>query len=272
MQSRLSAAAETLRSAWGEAPQTAVVLGSGLGEAFPDADCESHLEFRQIPGFPEPSIPGHAGQLRVVPLGGRRVAVLDGRVHLYEGLPASQVVFPVRALAWWGVGEFVLTNAAGGIGSDLTPGDLMVVCDHLNLTGTSPLEGPPMDFLGQRFPDLSEAYSRRLIELCRACATGEGIALKQGVYAAVRGPNYETPAEILMLRQLGADAVGMSTVPEVIALRQMGREVLALSCITNLAAGTLSVKLDHQDVLREAVRCSNHLGRLLARLMRELER
>lgn len=269
--SRLSAATEVLRSRWGEAPALAVGLGSGLSGVVPESGSDPVLEFRQIPHFPAPQTPGHPGRIRLCHLGPCPVAVLDGRVHLYESHPAAEVVFPVRVLAWWGVREFILTNAAGGIHPDLSPGDLMVVEDHLNLTATSPLEGPHLHFLGERFPDLTEAYSRRLVELLHRCARQEGLELKQGVYAAVRGPNYETPAEIRMLRQLGADAVGMSTVPEVIALRQMGREVAAVSCITNLAAGTLSARLDHADVLETARCASTRLSRLLTRLVQALE-
>ncbi len=269
--SRLTAATDFLRSRWGEAPPVAVVLGSGLSGALPDTTADCLLDFREIPGFPVPQTPGHPGCLRICRVGSRLVAVLNGRVHLYESQAPGQVVFPVRTLAWWGVQEFILTNAAGGIHPDLNPGDLLVIDDHLNLTATSPLEGPPLDFLGERFPDLTEAYSRRLVDLFHRCARREGLELKQGVYAAVRGPNYETPAEIRMLRLLGADAVGMSTVPEVIALRQMRREVAAVCCITNLAAGTLSARLDHVDVLETAGRCSARLSRLLFRVLQELE-
>lgn len=267
---RLEEARDALRSAWGTAPQVGVVLGSGLSECLPEDPGDRVLEVGRIPHFPGSGVAGHPGRVRLSSIGGRTCVALEGRVHLYEGYPLSAVVFPVRALAWWGVKSFVLANAAGGIHSDLAPGDLLAISDHLNLMGEGPLEGPPMDFLGDRFPDMTHAYSRRCLDLLHHAAAVEGIVLKQGVYAAVRGPNYETPAEILMLRMLGADAVGMSTVPEVIALRQMRREVAVISCITNLAAGTLSAELDHGDVLKVAAECRGRLGRLLQRYVQEV--
>ena len=191
-----------------------------------------------------------------------RVCCLLGRTHFYEGLPLSRIVFPVRSLALWGVRDFVLTNAAGGVNADFVPGDLMLIRDHLNFQGDNPLSGPHLPFLGERFPDMSEIYDRCLIEIAVREAERLRLTLRQGIYLAVKGPSYETPAEIRMFRLWGADAVGMSTVPEAIALRQLGRRVLGISCITNLAAGTLSCRLDHQEVLT--------VGRQLQERLREL--
>jgi purine-nucleoside phosphorylase len=198
-----------------------------------------------------------------------RVCCLLGRTHFYEGLPLSRIVFPVRALALWGVRNFVLTNAAGGINADFVPGDLMLIRDHLNFQGDNPLAGPHFPSLGERFPDMSEIYDRCLNEIAVREAERLRFTLRQGIYLAVKGPSYETPAEIRMFRLWGADAVGMSTVPEAIALRQLGCRVLGLSCITNLAAGTLSCRLDHKEVLAVGRQLQDRLRELLLAVTRE---
>jgi purine-nucleoside phosphorylase len=220
------------------------------------------LAFDQIPHFPVPTVPGHRGLLIVEDSQAGRFCRLHGRVHLYEGLSVQDVVFPVRVIALWGVRTFILTNAAGGIGEHLLPGELMLITDHLNLLGDNPLVGTVGDALGDQFPDMSESYSSELIEIAELCASELGIRLKRGVYAAVKGPSYETPAEIRMLSSLGADAVGMSTVPEVIALRQMNRDILGLSLITNRAAGLHDGELRHEEVLQVA----GNSARMVARL------
>ncbi len=250
---RLEEAVEHLSQELGPAPEAVLCFGSGLGgqsARLPSA--KGGLPFEQIPHFPVPTVAGHAGRLIVEDGQAGRYGRLHGRVHLYEGLSAQDVVFPVRAVALWGVKTFVLTNAAGGIGPHLLPGDLMLITDHLNLMGDNPLVGSAGDQFGDRFPGMSEPYSPNLMELAELCACDLGVELKRGVYAAVKGPSYETPAEIRMLRSFGADAVGMSTVPEVIALRQMGRDILGISLITNWAAGLCQGDLNHEEVLRVA--------------------
>lgn len=253
------------------APRVAVVLGSGLG-AFGDTVAERG---RKIPyaelGFPSSAVVGHAGALCLgtVETDGVSVpiACMQGRVHAYEGHEPDRVVFAVRALARWGCRTFVLTNAAGGVNPALEPGDLMLLSDHLNLTGRNPLIGPNDDRLGPRFPDMSVAYDRELRDKARVAARVGGIVLREGVYAALSGPSYETPAEIRMLRALGADAVGMSTVPEVIALRHMGARCVALSCITNKGAGLSEGLLSHTEVQEVADRTRAAFVGLLTRLV-----
>ncbi len=249
----LEEAVEHLGQELGPAPEAVLCLGSGLGgQSARLSSAKEGLAFEQIPHFPVPTVAGHSGWLIVEEGQAGKYCRLHGRVHLYEGLSIQDVVFPVRAVALWGVRIFVLTNAAGGIGRHLLPGDLMLITDHLNLLGDNPLVGAVGNDFGERFPDMSESYSPNLVELAELCASDLGVVLKRGVYAAVKGPSYETPAEIRMLRSLGADAVGMSTVPEVIALRQMGRDILGLSLITNRAAGMHEGDLNHEEVLRVA--------------------
>lgn len=244
---RIAAAAVAQRTAL--RPRVGVVLGSGLG-AFGDTLAE-RIPYAEIPGMPRSSVVGHPGNLclgRVGGPGGVDVACLQGRVHLYEGYDASTVAFGVRTLAALGCGAVLLTNAAGGIDPGFAAGDLMLVTDHLNLTGRSPLVGPNDADLGPRFPDMTEAYDRALGRRAHEAARGAEVALREGVYAGMLGPAYETPAEIRMLRTLGASAVGMSTVTETIALRHAGVRVAAISCITNLAAGISATPLSHAEV------------------------
>jgi purine-nucleoside phosphorylase len=251
-------------------PGLAIVLGSGLGDFAEQLGQAVRLPYASIPHFPRPAVVGHRGQLVVGELEGVPVAVLQGRVHYYEGYTLQQVVFPVRVLGLLGVRVLVLTNAAGGIRTDYGQGALVLIRDHLNLQGANPLMGPHDERFGPRFPDMTHAYSERLRQLARAEARRLGIELPEGVYAAVHGPSYETPAEIRALRTLGADLVGMSTVPEVIAARQMGLEVLAISCVTNLAAGLADAPIDHEEVLRTGAAVREKLMRLLAALVRRL--
>jgi purine-nucleoside phosphorylase len=257
-------------------PVLGVVLGSGLG-ALGD-QLEHRIPYADLPGMPLSRVPGHAGNLRLGRIEGVQVACLQGRAHLYEGYDAADVVFGVRLLARVGCRAVILTNAAGGIAPWLAPGDRMLLRDHLNLTGRNPLTGPPHDELGSRFVDMGGTardrgggvigpYDARLNELARAAARDRRVTLREGVYAGVLGPSYETPAEIRMLRTLGADAVGMSTVLEVIALRQLGIPVAAISCITNLAAGISPVPLDHREVEAIARRTSGPFVELLGRLI-----
>lgn len=257
-------AAESIRRRAPFAPQVGVILGSGLG-GFADLLAETAvIPYREIPGFPISSVVGHAGRLAVGSLGGARVAAMQGRVHLYEGYPAWQVAFPARVLCALGIKVLVVTNASGGIRADLLPGDLMAIADHVNLSGHNPLSGPNDERLGPRFPDLSAAYDPALRALLSETAAGMRLPLKQGVYAWLSGPSYETPAEIRMLRTLGVDAVGMSTVPEVIAAAHMGVKVAGISCITNHAAGIARKPLSHAEVAQTAERVKDLFSGLLA--------
>ncbi len=246
------------------APPVAVVLGSGLG-AFADSLRQSRqIPYETLPHFPNVSVSGHTGQLVLGGLdAGVKVAALAGRVHLYEGHPTAHVVHAVRALASWGVRAIVITNAAGGINPAHNAGDLMIISDHLNMTGTNPLIGHNPEGAGQRFPDMSAAYDPRLREILRATGTKLGLELQEGVYAGLMGPSYETPAEIRMLRTLGADAVGMSTVCEVIAARHAGVRVCGISCITNLAAGLGNAELHHDEVKETAAKVRDDFVSLL---------
>jgi purine-nucleoside phosphorylase len=260
-------AVEYIAARWLVAPRVGLALGSGLGDAVPSLRRVRSIPLAAIPGFPRPSVAGHGGALhlgfwREVP-----VAVLAGRVHLYEGYGPAEVVFPVRVLALAGIRVFVATCAAGGIAPCATPGGLMVFSDHLNFQGANPLAGFHDQRWGERFVDMTQAYDPSL----RLCALKAARALRlkcfEGVYASLLGPTYETPAEIRALKTLGADAVGMSTVPEVIAARQMGVRALALAVITNRAAGLSRNRLSHKEVLQTGQAASRNLGRLIDALM-----
>jgi purine-nucleoside phosphorylase len=251
--SKLSEAATFVQRAVGGAPpRLGLVLGSGLGALADELVGLTRVPYASIPHHPTSTVAGHAGNLCLGELGGVRVACMQGRVHAYEGHALSRVVFGVRLLAELGCSAVLLSNAAGGIAEQLQAGDLMLIDDHINLMGDNPLRGPSAR--GPRFPDMSRAYDVELGALCEQAARAAGVALKRGVYAALLGPSYETPAEIRMLRTLGADAVGMSTVPEVLALRQLGVRVAGVSCITNLAAGRSTEPLSHAEVEATAQR------------------
>ncbi len=239
------------------------MLGSGLG-AFADEFAESiRIPYAKIPHFPQSTAIGHAGQLVVGKIEGVAVVGMQGRVHLYEGYSAKEVAFPVRVFAQLGVKAVILTNAAGGIRGEFTQGRLVVITDHINLQGSNPLVGENEQEFGPRFPDMTMAYDREFRAIAISCAKHLGIDLGEGVYAALAGPSYETPAEIRFLRTIGADLVGMSTVPEVIAARHSGIRVLGISCVTNAAAGILDQPLDHADVLATAERVKAHFMGLL---------
>ena len=260
---RVSETVEWLRQRHGAPPEVAVVLGSGLGdftEALGDA---IGCAYSDVPNWPASAVVGHAGRLVVGTIRGRRVAALSGRVHYYEGHDLRTVTFGIRALAALGIRTLILTNAAGGINTDFEPGSLMLIDDHINLLGSNPLVGPNEDRFGPRFPDMSEVYSARLREIAIDASARTGVGLKRGVYVAVHGPSYETPAEIRAFRTLGADAVGMSTVPEAIVARHMGMEVLGISCISNAAAGVLPQPLVHDEVMEVARRVRTQFSTLL---------
>jgi purine-nucleoside phosphorylase len=241
-----------VRTRAGAAPDVAVVLGSGLGDFANQLTGATIVPYGELPHWPASKVIGHEGKLVVGTLGGKRVAALSGRAHFYEGHDLRTVTFATRVMARLGVKALILTNAAGGINTNLKPGTLMVMDDHINLLGSNPLVGPNEEAFGARFPDMTEVYSRRLRGIADAVAGEQGLRIGHGVYAAVHGPSYETPAEIRFLRGIGADAVGMSTVPEAIVARHMGVEVLGLSCITNAAAGVLPQPLNHDEVMEVA--------------------
>ena len=266
----MSAAADYLRSRLTLQPKLAVVLGSGLG-AFAEAlDNAQTIPYADIPGWPQSTAIGHAGKLAVGTVDGIPVAALAGRAHLYEGYTAQQAVYGLRALRELGVESVILTNAAGGINRDFKPGDLVLISDHINLLGQNPLSGPNDNALGPRFPDMSEAYSKEYRAKAHVASKQLGLTLSEGIYAAVPGPSYETPAEIRYMRAIGADLVGMSTIPETIAANHMGMKVLGISCVTNHAAGVIDRKLNHTEVLEVGERMKNTLIDLLRSLCRSL--
>ena len=271
-QDRLERAAGFLQARLGDPPGTALVLGSGLGDFVDALPVQATLGYSEIPGFPVSRVIGHPGKLTCS--GGRGIpfCALQGRSHFYEGLSQSEIVFPVRSLAMWGIRDFVITNAAGAIHVDLSPGDLVVISDHINLSGDNPLVGPNLDALGERFPDMTNAYHPDLRKATLEAGRELGLEVRQGVYACVKGPSYETPAEILMLRALGADVVGMSTVPEVISLNHMRCRVVGISCITNMAAGILPEPLEHDQVLELTRRVSQDFENLLLAFLERARR
>lgn len=253
-----------------EPPEIALVLGSGLGALGERIQNAVTITYGEVPGMPTSAVFGHAGRFRAGTLSGRRVIAMQGRVHLYEGYDAQQVVFGVRLMLLLGARTLIVSNAAGGIRADFKPGHLMLIEDHLNLTGQNCLRGPNDPALGVRFPDMSAAYDPALLECAQRIAARNQLPVSRGVYAGLLGPTYETPAEIRMLRTLGADAVGMSTVLEVIAARHMGARVLGLSCITNLAAGLSAHPLNHTEVEQTAEASREQFSRLVEGVLTEL--
>jgi purine-nucleoside phosphorylase len=267
---RIEEAAAAIRSRCGTLPETAIVLGSGLGD-FADTLLDAiATPYTDVPHWPASNVVGHAGKLVIGSVAGRRVAALAGRVHFYEGHSLSTVVFATRVMGRLGVKQLILTNAAGGINTGFAQGALMIIDDHINMLGTNPLVGANDDRFGARFPDMSEVYSSRLRDIADAAARARGVPVSHGVYVAVHGPSYETPAEIRFFRTIGADAVGMSTVPEAIAARHMGMEVLGISCITNMAAGVLPQPLVHDEVMETARRVRGSFIALLEGIIERL--
>lgn len=255
---------KALESHFGPAPEVGIVLGSGLGDVAEMLGDRKTISTAKLDGWPISTVEGHEGALHVGLLNDRRVFVQQGRVHLYEGYGAGDVVLPIRASLAWGMGSLMLTNASGGIDLNLKPGGLMVISDHLNLTGANPLVGPPEDSRGPRFPDMSELYDKEYALVAVKCAANLGIPIAKGVYAGLLGPNYETPAEVRMLATLGAQAVGMSTVLEAIAAKHMGARVAGISCVTNRAAGLPRAVLDHEDVQEMGQKAAKNLASVIA--------
>jgi purine-nucleoside phosphorylase len=253
-------------------PKLGVVLGSGLGAFADELESAARIQYEKIPGFPHSTATGHAGCLVIGKVGSVAVAAMQGRVHVYEGYAATDVVFPMRVFRRLGIRAAILTNAAGAINRDYSPGALVVIRDHINLQGTNPLIGPNEPRFGPRFPDMTEAYRESYREIAITEAKRLGIEAHQGVYAALSGPSYETPAEILYLRAIGADLVGMSTVPEVIAARHMEIRVLGISCVTNMAAGLVHRVIDHAEVLETGLRVKDRFAALLRAVIPRIDR
>jgi purine-nucleoside phosphorylase len=261
-----------IRELWPEdTPKIGVVLGSGLGGFADSLEDPRVLDTSSIPDWPVSTVEGHRGRLVLGKSGSRSIMVLQGRVHFYEGYPIQKVVFPIRVFGRLGITHLIVTNASGGIRSDLHAGDLMLITDHINCMGTNPLIGPNEPAYGERFPDMSAPYDPEWIHDAETCAAELGIPLKKGILASTSGPSYETPAEVRMLRQSGADAVCMSTVPEVIAAAQMGIRVLGISCVANPASGLGEGKLTHEEVKRNVAGSQERFTKLVTELVSRLE-
>ncbi|WP_413582992.1 purine-nucleoside phosphorylase [Bdellovibrio sp. HCB288] len=243
-----------IRSKTSAKPKVGVVLGSGLGAFVQDVEIETTIPYKDIPHFSPPTVEGHSGNLIFGKVNGQSIVILQGRNHYYEGHSMESVVFPTRTLAMLGIEALILTNSAGGFGESMQAGDFMIIEDHINLMGTNPLMGPNIKELGPRFPDMTEAYDKRLITIMEQVLQKQGTRYHKGIYCGVSGPTYETPAEVRYLKLIGGKAVGMSTVPETIAANHLGLRVAALSCITNLAAGMSAQKLSHDEVTETAKR------------------
>jgi purine-nucleoside phosphorylase len=267
---RACEAADYLRSRAALQPKLAIVLGSGLGSFAGQIAGATRIPFADIPHFPRPTAEGHAGQLVIGTVAGVPVACMQGRVHFYEGYAIRDVVFPVRVFSRLGIESLVLTNAAGGVNESYSQGCLVVLRDHINLQGANPLMGPNDERFGPRFLDMTQAYDPAFRRIALAAAKRVGIEMHEGVYAAVTGPSYETPAEIRMMRTLGTDVVGMSTVAEAIAARHLGLRVLAISCVTNMAAGILDRPLSHQEVLETGERVKGKFMELLGLVLPQI--
>ncbi|WP_053364010.1 purine-nucleoside phosphorylase [Bacillus sp. FJAT-27251] len=267
---KIKNAASFLKEKFGGQPQIGLILGSGLGVLADEIEEPVKIPYSEIPDFPVSTVEGHAGQLVFGKLSGVTVAAMQGRFHFYEGYSMEKVTFPVRVMKELGIETLIVTNAAGGVNENFAPGDLMLISDHINNMGTNPLIGPNDSELGPRFPDLSEAYSRELRSQARDIAKSIGIEVREGVYVGNPGPVYETPAEIKMLRTLGGDAVGMSTVPEVIVARHSGMKVLGISCISNMAAGILDQPLSHDEVIETTEKVKSTFLRYVKELVQEI--
>lgn len=250
-------------------PEIGIVLGSGLGE-LADEFCCYELNYSDIPNFASSTVQGHKGKLVFAEIDGKKVVMMQGRIHFYEGHPLNVVTFPIKVLAKLGIKTLVLTNAAGAVNPSFQPADLMLITDHINFMGSNPLIGKNDDDFGVRFPDMSEIYKKDLQQLARNCAQGLGIQLKEGVYLATTGPSYETPAEIKMYGLCGADAVGMSTVPEAVVANYCGLNVLGISCITNHSAGVSESKLSHTEVIESANLAKNKFKGLIKEIIKNL--
>lgn len=270
MEQRIRDAVQFIEEEIPYSPEAGLILGSGLGVLADAMEDVTVIHYEEIPHFPVSTVEGHAGELLIGTIQGKKTVLMKGRFHLYEGYDVAAVAFPVRVMKALGVRSLLVTNAAGGINAAFAPGDLMLIRDHINFMFRNPLIGRNDKTLGVRFPDMSEAYSASLRAIAEKAAAELGLRLQEGVYAGMLGPSYETPAEIRMLRKIGADAVGMSTVPEVIAARHAGLQVLGISCITNMAAGMLGQSLSHAEVMETAERVKGSFLRLVSAIIPKL--
>ena len=272
MMNKILESAQYIQSRYKTKPKIGLVLGSGLGIYVDQIQNKTIIPYQEIPHFKRTSVEGHQGCLILGDVHGVPVAALQGRIHAYEGHPMEEIVHPVRVLAALGIEILILTNASGGINLDYHPGDLVSINDHINLTGRNPLQGPNIAELGPRFPDMTQAYDPSLIEVMHEVAKSHHVNMKTGVYCSVLGPSYETPAEIRMLRTIGGDMVGMSTVPEVIAANHLGLKVAGVACITNYAAGIKAEKLSHADVKLVAEKAMVGFATILTETIGELKK
>ena len=259
-----------LKERCGIIPKTAIILGSGLGHLGDELQNAVFMPYEEIPGFAASTVPGHSGRLICGELQGQKVVIMQGRFHYYEGHSMQTVIYPVQAFALWGVKNLIVTNAAGGVNLTYQAGDLMLIRDLITMFCPSPMVGANIDELGERFFDMTKPFCAEAIETARKVANSEGITLREGVYSYAQGPHFETPADIRMIRILGADAVGMSTVPEVIAARHAGMRILGISCITNMAAGVTNQLLNHEEVLETGREAADRFSRLVKGIVKEL--
>ncbi len=266
----IDSAVSFIRQSTSLQPKVGVVLGSGLGNVVDAIEIETAIPYSEIPGARTSTVMGHQGRLVIGRAGSLPVILMQGRVHFYEGYEMNEVTFLARVLGRLGVKQLIVTNAAGGVNTSYAPGDLMLISDHINFSGINPLLGPNVEDLGVRFPDMSETYAPALRELAKQVAATNGIEVKEGVYIYVTGPSYETPAEIRAFRTLGADAVGISSVPEAVVMGHMGIPVLGISCITNMAAGILKQKLHHQEVMETTARVQKQFTSLVLGVLEKL--
>lgn len=268
--SKIKKAKEYIESRIDYSPETALILGSGLGEMAEEIEEKTVIDYRDIPDFPVSTVQGHKGRLVIGRMNGKKVVAMQGRFHFYEGYRMQEVVFPVWVFKALGIKNLIVTNAAGGVNTSFKPGDLMIIKDHINYTNNNPLIGPNIEEFGPRFPDMSEAYSRELIDKVKKSAELIGLSMREGTYAFLTGPAYETPAEIRALRIIGADAVGMSTVPEVVAAKHCGITAVGISCITNMAAGILDQPLNHKEVMDTADKVKADFSKLIRKIIESI--
>lgn len=250
-------------------PEIGIILGSGLGE-LADEYCDYALPYTQIPNFVKSTVQGHKGRLVFAEISGRKVVMMQGRNHFYEGHTMQEITYPVKVMKSLGIKTLILTNAAGAVNESFKPADLMIITDHINFTGSNPLIGENDDTMGERFPDMSEVYKKNLVDHAKKCARDLNIDIKEGVYWANSGPSYETPAEINMIRKLGGDAVGMSTVPEAIVANYCGLNVLGISCITNAASSSFGEKLSHEEVIEAAANAKTKFKSLILEILKRI--
>ncbi|WP_018922146.1 purine-nucleoside phosphorylase [Salsuginibacillus kocurii] len=270
LHSKVKEAASSLQDKLEQKPEIGLILGSGLGDLAEEIEGDVRIKYENVPHFPVSTVEGHAGQLVTGSLQGKQVIAMQGRFHFYEGYSMQDVTFPVRVMKELGVSKLIVTNACGGMNPSFNPGDLMVITDHLNMTGANPLIGPNDEELGPRFPDMSQAYSRQLQDVAHAAGKKLDLSLQEGVYAGISGPNFMSAAELKMLRKLGGDVVGMSTVPEVIVANHAGLEVLGISCVTDMAVGEEIEGVSHDEVIEVATKTKPRFIQLVKEILTEM--